>query len=417
MGTSKTTTEGNSGEVALPMTHAKPMGRKCTGAPTDPTDSGNPPEKEKAPSKQSQGHSPVLSRLQWLRQSISNASGIKNLVRSYNDVVNVAPSEPSSTTESSSQRQGAYHSLILGILLSVGTSAVLSLVSVIIKKLEASVSLLEVLTFMSFGVFIGILPVANEEVQPFGPSRAQPLLFVRAVLSLVSAALRLSSLYHMTIADSSIINSLSPVMVAITASLFLSEQFHWTIGASVALSLLGTILLVKPGFFSPADSALGTKQYVGVAYGLSHTILNGVTTVCIRATRGVSRNVVVFHYGCLSMLLVSVVSVYMGKLKIFYDGSQIGYLLLISHLTFAVQVILTKALQIGSPLVVTIVKTTADIILGYVMQAMFMKVYPDLYSVFAGVFVLLGVVAIGMRKVVETSSPGSKIRRRFQFLL
>ncbi|KAH7959932.1 hypothetical protein HPB49_015184 [Dermacentor silvarum] len=270
---------------------------------------------------------------------------------------------------------------------------------------------------MAFGVFIGILPAATEEAQPFGSSSAQPLLIVRTVLSLGAAALRLSSLSYLTIADSSIITSLTPLMVAVTASLFLAEPCHWTQGVAVALSILGITWWLKPPFLANAGVTFTKDQYIGIAYGLSHTVLNGVTTVCIRAIKGVSRSVVVFHYGCLSMLLVSIVSIAMGRLKIFYDGSQIGYLLLISHLTFAVQMFLTKALQIENASVVTIVKTSSDVIFGFVMQAVFLNVYPDLFSMFGGTFVLVGVVVIGMRKIAQAAAPDTILRRRLRFLL
>ncbi|KAH7956696.1 hypothetical protein HPB52_011802 [Rhipicephalus sanguineus] len=357
----------------------------------------------------------IISSLRALRNSISSPSTVLELVRSYGVVKRTDPSTSESST-APRQWNAAGHSLVLGILMAAGASAVLSLVNVIIKRLEA-VSSLEVLTFMAFGVFIGILPAATEEVQPFGPSSAQPLLFVRTILSLGAAAFRLSSLSYLSIADSSIITSLTPLMVAITASLFLAEPCHWTQGVAVALSILGITLVVKPPFLANSGVTFTKEQYIGIAYGLSHTVLNGVTTVCIRATKGVSRSVVVFHYGCLSMLLVSVVSIAMGRLKIFYNGSQIGYLLLISHLTFAVQMFLTKALQIENAAVVTIVKTSSDVIFGFVMQAVFLSVYPDLFSMFGGAFVLLGVLIIGLRKIAQAAAPDTQLREKLRFLL
>ncbi|KAH9370894.1 hypothetical protein HPB48_019741 [Haemaphysalis longicornis] len=253
-----------------------------------------------------------MSSLRKVRQSFSHPSGVLELVRSYGDVRDTKAPEPDSSEGSNMRAGGAYRSFALGILLSAGASAILSLVNVIIKRLE-SVNNLEVLTFMAFGVFIGILPAATEETQPFGPSRAQPLLIARTVLSLGSAALRLSSLWYLTIADSSIITSLTPLMVAVMASVFLSEPCHWTQGAAVALSVLGITFVVKPPFLTSGGASFTEDQYIGIAYGFSHTLLNGITTVCIRATKGVSRSVVVFHYGCLSMLLVSIVAVVTGK--------------------------------------------------------------------------------------------------------
>ncbi|KAG0432827.1 hypothetical protein HPB47_020477 [Ixodes persulcatus] len=249
-------------------------------------------------------------------------------------------------TETDASKQAKYHSLVLGILLSIASSAVLSLVNVIIKRLP-SVSTLEILTFMAFGIFIGILPAATDDTEPFGSRRAQPLLFVRTVLSLCAAILRLLSLSRLSVADASIVASLTPLMVSLMAFMFLSEPFHWTQGVAVTCSILGVTFVVKPPFLSGGTS-FTIDQYIGIAYGLSHTVLNGVTTVCIRAIKGVSRRVVVFHYGCLSMLLISVISVVTGQMKIFHEGSQIGYLLLISHLTFATQMFLTKALQVES---------------------------------------------------------------------
>ncbi|EEC03488.1 transmembrane protein, putative, partial [Ixodes scapularis] len=301
-------------------------------------------------------------------------------------------------TETDASKQAKYHSLVLGILLSIASSAVLSLVNVIIKRLPA-VSTLEVLTFMAFGIFIGILPAATDDTEPFGSRRAQPLLFVRTVLSLCAAILRLLSLSRLSVADASIVASLTPLMVSLMAFMFLSEPFHWTQGVAVTCSILGVTFVVKPPFLSGGTS-FTIDQYIGIAYGLGHTVLNGVTTVCIRAIKGVSRKVVVFHYGCLSMLLISVISVVTGQMKIFYEGSQIGYLLLISHLTFATQMFLTKALQVESASVVVIIKTASDVIFSFLMQATFLSLWPDSFSVLGGGFVVGGVALIGFRKVV-----------------
>ncbi|KAH6932127.1 hypothetical protein HPB50_003030 [Hyalomma asiaticum] len=371
------------------------------------------PDRSEDEVRRSEGIRPSLSKM-W--DSFSRGSGIVQAVRS--SCADMKPPESTSTesTTTMHQKGGGYHSLILGVLLAGGTSAALSLVNVIIKRLE-TVSALEVLTFMAFGVFIGILPAATEEVQPFGPRSAQPLLFVRTVLSLASAALRLSSLSYLTIADSSIMTSLTPLMVGVTATLFLSEPCHWTQSVAMALSIVGITLVGKPPFLSAATSTVTKTQYIGIAYGLSHSVLNGVTTVCIRATKGVSRSVVVFHYGCLSMLLVSIVSIAMGRLKVFYDGSQIGYLLLISHLTFALQMFLSKALQVESASFVTIVKTSSDVIFGYIMQATFLNVYPDVFSITGGSLILSGVLIIGLRKIAQAADPESKFRSRLRFLL
>ncbi|XP_054923481.2 solute carrier family 35 member G1-like [Dermacentor andersoni] len=359
----------------------------------------------------------ILPSLRRLLHSLSRPSGVAKMVRSYS-CVDLRPLESESTENSSGVRQrgSGYHSLILGILLAGGTSAVLSLVNVIIKRLP-TVSTLEVLTFMSFGVFIGILPTATEEVQPFGPRKAQPLLFARALLSMGSSILRLTSLSYLTIADSSITTTLTPLMVGITATLFLAEPFHWTQGVAMALSVLGITLVVKPTFLAAAAGWQAKTQYIGIAYGLSHAVLNGVTTVCIRSTKGVSRSVVVFHYGCLSMLLVSILSIAMGRLKVFYDGSQIGYLLLISHLTFALQMFLSKALQFESASLVTIIKTSSDVIFGFIMQAVFLNVHPDMFSVTGGSLILFGVLILGLRKIAQSADPQSSMKRKLRFLL
>ncbi|XP_049520776.1 uncharacterized protein LOC119444960 [Dermacentor silvarum] len=326
-------------------------------------------------------------------ESRASASTWLQMVRTYS-CVDLKPLESESTENSTGirQRGTGYHSLILGILLAGGTSAALSLVNVIIKRLE-TVSTLEVLTFMSFGVFIGILPAATEEVEPFGPRQAQPLLFGRTVLSLCSSALRLMSLSYLSIADSSITTSLTPIMVGITATLFLAESFHWTQGVAVALSVLGMTLVVKPPFLAAAGGSFTKTQYIGIAYGMSHAVLNGVTAVCIRATKA------------------------MGRLKVFYDGSQIGYLLLISHLTFALQMFLSKALQVESASLVTIVKTSSDVVFGFIMQAVFLNVHPDIFNVTGGTLVLSGVLIIGLRKIAQAAQPESTLKRKLRFLL
>ncbi|XP_075539773.1 solute carrier family 35 member G1-like [Dermacentor variabilis] len=328
-----------------------------------------------------------------LVHSLSHASGVAKMIRSYSCVV-LKPLGSESTESSTGVRQRGtgYHSLILGILLASGTSGVISLVNMIIKRLE-TLSTLEVLTFISFGVFIGILPTATEEVQPFGPRKAQPLLFARAVLSMGSSMLRLTNLFYPSIADSSITTSLTPLTVGITATLFLAPAFDWTQGVAMALSVLGITLVVKPAFLAAAAGWQAKTQYIGIAYGLSHAVLNGVTTVCMRSTKA------------------------MGHLEVFYDGSQIGYLLLISHLTSALQMFLSNALRVESASLVTIIKTSSDVIFGFIMQAVFLNVHPEMSNVTGGTLVLSGVLIIGLRKIAQAAAPESTLKRKLCFLL
>ncbi|CAN7944768.1 unnamed protein product, partial [Ixodes hexagonus] len=352
--------------------------------------------------------SPTKRASQQSRQGV-----VMNMVRRTS--TSIATLKNPSTDSEELSKPAVYHSAILGVLLALASSAVLSLVNVIIKRLP-SVSTLEVLTFMAFGVFIGILPAATDELDPFGSRQAQPLLITRTILSLLASLLRLSSLSYLSVADASIVASLTPLTVSLTALVFFSEQFHWTQGVAVGSSIFGLALLTKPPFLSSGGGFL-MGQFIGIGYGLAHTALNGVTTVCIRAIKGVSRKVVVFHYGCLSMLLVSVLSVATNKMKIFYEGSQIGYLLLISHLTFATQMFLTKALQVESASVVIIIKTASDVVFGFVLQVAFLTDWPDYLSITGAMFITGGVALLGFRKVVVNAAEESKVRKRFNFLI
>ena len=104
---------------------------------------------------------------------------------------------------------------------------------------------------------------------PFGPTPHLGLLLLRSFAGLGGVSLYFYAIGHLTLADASMLNKVSPFFVTLLAAMFLGERITRRVGGGLVLAFVGALLVMKPAFGLqplPALAGLGSAFCAGLAY-------------------------------------------------------------------------------------------------------------------------------------------------------
>ena len=104
---------------------------------------------------------------------------------------------------------------------------------------------------------------------PFGPTPHLGLLLLRSLAGLGGVSLYFYAIGHLTLADASMLNKVSPFFVTLLAAVFLGERITRRVGGGLVLAFAGALLVMKPAFDLqplPALAGLGSAFCAGLAY-------------------------------------------------------------------------------------------------------------------------------------------------------
>ncbi len=122
----------------------------------------------------------------------------------------------------------------------------------------------------------------------------QQYLFPRAFLGLIGVFLNFYAITHLKLADSQILNRLSPIWVSLFALIFLKESLTKTQIFSILLALAGAMFVIKPGFSFDILPAIA---------GFTSAITAGAAYTLLRHLRGKERpEIIIFYFSLLSII-------------------------------------------------------------------------------------------------------------------
>lgn len=104
---------------------------------------------------------------------------------------------------------------------------------------------------------------------PFGPTPYLGLLLLRSFAGLAGVTLYFYAIGHLTLADASLLNKVSPFWVTIMAAMWLGEAISRRIAIGLVLAFAGALLVMQPAFDLtplPALAGLGSAFCAGLAY-------------------------------------------------------------------------------------------------------------------------------------------------------
>ncbi|MCY6484994.1 DMT family transporter [Clostridium aestuarii] len=142
----------------------------------------------------------------------------------------------------------------------------------VIIKISGSIPMFERIFFMNAATIIFVCIAARKNKRSlFGQKQSRKYLVIRALFGYLGLITNFYSISKLLLADSSILNKLSPFFVIIFAFIFLKEKLKKQQIPILILVFLGAVLVVKPQFsleMLPAFSGVLSAVFGGAAYTL-----------------------------------------------------------------------------------------------------------------------------------------------------
>lgn len=245
-------------------------------------------------------------------------------------------------------------------------------------KVTRDVAVMDKVFFRNLVTFVLMsVVIIKQKDSPFKQGKATKFLVIRSLAGLVAAILYFYSITHMTLADSTILNKLSPFFVVIFAGIFLKEGITLEKILMILFAFLGALLIIKPQFnlaMLPAVAGLLSALFAGIAY----------TVVSFLKGRATS-SMVVFYFSA-----ISVIGTLPLLLKDFTMPSPYSLLLLLGIGIFAGigQITLTKAYHLAPASEISIYNYTS-VLFATIIGVVIGDAFPDKYSIIGGVIIFL----------------------------
>ena len=116
---------------------------------------------------------------------------------------------------------------------------------------------------------VTVILATRRHENPFGPTPHLKWLLVRSLAGLSGVLLYFYAIGHLSLADASLLNKVSPFFVTMFAAIWLGERITRPVALGLGLAFIGATLVIKPGFDwqpLPALAGLGSGLFAGLAY-------------------------------------------------------------------------------------------------------------------------------------------------------
>ncbi len=207
----------------------------------------------------------------------------------------------------------------------------------------------------------------------FGHKSSQPLLLLRSFLGMFGVALNFWAINHLVLADSTMLNKVSPFFVTIFAVFFLKEKLSKLQVPALVVVFLGALLIIKPQFDAAVFPALA--GFLGAAAA------GGAYTI-IRFLKGKEEpSTIIFYFSFFSVVTTFPIMLYYGFEM--PSSSQWFYLIMIGVSASFGQFGVTMAYKYAPAAEVSIYNY-ASIIFALVIGFVLFNEVPDFLSVIGG---------------------------------
>ena len=124
-----------------------------------------------------------------------------------------------------------------------------------------------------------------------------------------------------------------------------------------------------------------------------------------------------FNFSLVAILEMSVLTGLSGGLKIPSGPLVPWFLMILAVLSFYAQLLLTKALQLEEASLVSVTRSSSEVICAFVFQIFLFGQLPDVYAIIGSVLVTSSVILTAARKWVSTLPPDHTARYYLGFTL
>ncbi len=238
---------------------------------------------------------------------------------------------------------------------------------------------------ITFSVISAVMRVKGIGITPELPVNLKYLV-LRSMAGLCGVILYFYSIENLTLADSSMLNKLSPFFIIISAAFFLNEKIHISRIPLILSAFAGALMIIKPEFdlkILPALSGALSALFAGTAYTVIRFLNNREPPERI-----------VFYFSGLSSLFLLLPSLLLFQ---HYGAVQIVFLLLIGVFATGGQYFLTLGFQSYRAGEVSVV-TYSQILFSFIFGFLLFNELPDLYSISGGILIITSGVILYLKK-------------------
>lgn len=207
-----------------------------------------------------------------------------------------------------------------------------------------------------------------------------PPVFARSFLGFLGVVANFYAVEHLILADSNMLNKLSPITVSIFAVLFLKEKVDKQQVVGIIISFIGALFVVKPSFdlsVLPSLSGLASVTFAGLAYTFVRYLNDKEDP-----------NIIVFYFSLMSVVCSAPLAI---RDYVAPDSRQWIFLLSIGIFACLAQFFMTYSYK-NAPASEVAVYNYSGIPYGIILGYMLFDEMPDIYSVIGGIIII--VVAI-----------------------
>lgn len=137
-------------------------------------------------------------------------------------------------------------------------------------KLSGELPVMEKVLFRNLvSLFVAFISLRKSNMPMFGKRENQKYLLARALLGFSGVILNFYAISKLSLADSSMLNKLSPFFITFFAIIFLKEKFTPIKGISMVVVFIGALLVIKPQWnlsVIPALAGFTSAALAGSAY-------------------------------------------------------------------------------------------------------------------------------------------------------
>lgn len=217
-----------------------------------------------------------------------------------------------------------------------------SVMSLLVKLAGRGLPTMEVVLFRGvLTLAMSAIIVGRAGYRPFGSRATRPLLLARGLIGSVALSCFYTSIVHLPLAESSVIQYTNPIFTALIAALALGERLGWREALGVLAGLLGVVLIARPAALFGGATRLD-PHYTAIA--LLGALCSASAYVVIRALGKREHAQVVVLW--LPMLTIPLAAPFALDAWRWPTGWQWPLLLAVGIATQLGQLELTKGLQL-----------------------------------------------------------------------
>ncbi|WP_425342898.1 DMT family transporter [Sagittula salina] len=276
----------------------------------------------------------------------------------------------------------------MGIFWMAVTGLCFVMVTALVKSLDGAVPAVEAGFLRYLMGLVFLIPVWRRLAAVRLTRRQWGLFSLRGAMHTIGVALWFYAMSRIPLAEVTAMNYLNPVYVTLLAVFFLGETLHIRRIMAIVAALIGTLLILRPGFreLDPGHFAmLATALVYGVSYLLAKVLSGEVSATVVVAMLSVTVTI-----GLAPMALA---------VWVWPTGWQVFVLFGVACFATAGHYAMTLAFA-AAPVTVTQPVTFLQLVWSVILGALFFAEPVDVWVVAGGSLIMAAVVFITWREAV-----------------